>query len=289
MAEQRSPAGVVACGVLFLAVCGCSGEPPNVATGPDAAEIHFAREGSGDPAILFVHGWANDRTVWDEQVDHFANRYQVVAVDLPGFGESTASRSDWSMRMFGEDVVTVIRALELERVVLVGFSMGSAVVIEAANRIPERVAGVVIVDHLHDVEARYPPEMLDAIESTMMDLVRNPAPDKFGSFIRHDVEESYDRVLAMIEGGPRPGWRESLREAIRWTNEDSRDALERLTVPVVAINSDQEPTDVEAFRRYVPSFQARIIPNVGHVVMWDATEAFNRLLEETIHAFSSEQ
>ena len=56
-------------------------------------------------------------------------------------------------------------------------------------------------------------------------------------------------------------------------------------MPVVSINSDIEPTNVEAFRKYVPTYKARIITGVGHVLMWDAPEEFNRLLEESIQEF----
>jgi pimeloyl-ACP methyl ester carboxylesterase len=46
-----------------------------------------------------------------------------------------------------------------------------------------------------------------------------------------------------------------------------------------------EPTNVEAFKKYVPSFQVKIIPDVAHLVMWDNPEEFNRLLEESIQEF----
>ncbi len=56
----------------------------------------------------------------------------------------------------------------------------------------------------------------------------------------------------------------------------------QLEVPVIAINAAFRPTKVDVFRKYVPSFRARIISNSGHLVMWDSPEEFNRLLEEGI-------
>jgi pimeloyl-ACP methyl ester carboxylesterase len=53
-------------------------------------------------------------------------------------------------------------------------------------------------------------------------------------------------------------------------------------VPIVAINSDEDPTNVPAFRKYIPSYNVRILPGVKHVLMWEAPEKFNRLLEESI-------
>jgi len=57
--------------------------------------------------------------------------------------------------------------------------------------------------------------------------------------------------------------------------------------PVISINAAQTPTKIEAFKKYVPSYKAKIIEDSGHVVMWDAPDEFNRLLEESIHEFIS--
>jgi len=57
---------------------------------------------------------------------------------------------------------------------------------------------------------------------------------------------------------------------------------------VTAVNSDMEPTNVEAFKKYVPSFEAKIIPGVGHLLFWENSGEFNRLPEESIQEFLQE-
>jgi len=89
----------------------------------------------------------------------------------------------------------------------------------------------------------------------------------------------------MINDVPKIGWRESLNDIFRWINDDCVKSLNKIQAPIIAINSDQKPTNVEAFRKYVPLFKAKIIPDVGHIVFWDATEEFNRLLEESFQEF----
>ena len=61
--------------------------------------------------------------------------------------------------------------------------------------------------------------------------------------------------------------------------------LKKVTAPIISINSDQYPTNVEAFRKYIPSFKVKIIPDVNHTVFWEAPKEFNRLLEESINEF----
>lgn len=111
---------------LSLTVFGYSNDAGDVVTASDGVEIHFDRQGEGKPALILVHGWANDRTIWDTQVAHFSQKYEVINLDLPGFGESGNKREKFTIESFGDDVATVIQQLGLEQAVLVGFSMGGA-------------------------------------------------------------------------------------------------------------------------------------------------------------------
>ena len=274
--------------LFVLAFYGCSNGVENVALSSDGVEISFLNQGKGNPAILFVHGWSNNNTIWEYQIAHFSEKYKVVAVDLPGFGASGTNRSEWTMSSYGDDISAVIKKLRLKEVVLVGFSMGAPVVVEAAVMNPDVVKGVVIVDDMHNVNMEYTPEIVAYMEGMMMDVVKNPAVEKLGYFFRTNVEENYQKVLAMVADSPMIGWNESLLDLFRWTNEDCKVLLAKVKAPIVAINSGQEPTDVDAFKAYVPTFKAKIIPDVGHVVMWDARDEFNRLLEETIQEFLME-
>lgn len=271
--------------LVILFISGCTNEADQVAVSSDGVEISFHKQGKGEPALIFIHGWSNNKSIWDAQVSHFSEKYKVVTVDLAGFGESGNNRSEWTMSAFGEDVTAVIQKLKLKKVVLVGFSMGAPVVIETANMVPALVSGVVLVDDLKNVEMRYSPEVISYMDSMMMDVVTSPSIEKLGYFFRNNIEESYERVVSMLGDNPKIGWRESLHDYMRWYNEDCAESLSQIQGPVNAINTDQEPTNVEAFRQYVPTFQAKIIPNVGHVLMWDATDEFNRLLEESIQEF----
>jgi pimeloyl-ACP methyl ester carboxylesterase len=262
---------------------GCTSDPPISATSFDGVEISFSNQGSGEPAIILVHGWGNDNSIWVDQVGHFSEKYQVIAIELAGYGKSGNARTEWTMSSFGEDVAAVVRTLDLQQVVLVGFSMGGAVVVEASRIIPEEVAGIVLVDNLHNPEEQYPPPVIHFIDSVYMDLINNPTLEKLvgmGFFV-NNTEQSFERVKGMGKMD-KTGWRESLLELLRWSNEDCTEALTSVKVPVIAINADYQPTEVEIFRKYVPGFEAKIISGTGHLVMWDAKDEFNRLLEESI-------
>jgi pimeloyl-ACP methyl ester carboxylesterase len=152
---------------------------------------------------------------------------------------------------------------------------------------PDRVKGVVLVEALKDVDMKLPEEAMSRTDSVFMDIVTMPTVEKLTPFFfRNNVDASFQRILTMLEGGPRRGWKESLEATMRWSNEDCAAAIQDVKAPIVAINSDQTPTNEEAFRRYAPSFELKRIAGVGHVVMWDASDEFDRLLAESVTTFS---
>jgi pimeloyl-ACP methyl ester carboxylesterase len=278
---------LLGCGLILfvLIICGCTGESDDVVISSDGVEISYDLQGEGEQALVFIHGWSNNRSIWDEQVSRFSGKYKVLTLDLPGFGQSGNNRQKWTMAAFGEDVATVVNKLELDQVVLIGFSMGGPVVVEAARIMPDHVVGLVLVDELHNVEMKYSPEVIEYMDSVFMDVVTAPTLEKTKAFVKRNFEVSFERLHAMVKDNPKIGWRESFKDYFRWLNEDCVESLKKIQAPIISINSDQTPTNVEAFVKYVPSFKVRIIPDVGHVVMWDAPEEFNRLLEDSIQEF----
>lgn len=273
--------------LLLVTFTDCSKEPVTSIQSFDGNTVSFDNIGKGDPSIIFIHGWANNRGIWEAQVAHFSEKYLVIAVDLPGFGESGNNRSEWTMENFGKDIAEIIKQLKLGDAVVVGFSMGAPVAIEAAKQMPDNIEGVVLVDDIQQIEMQIPPPIAHFMDSMMMDLINHPTKEKLvgGGFFKHNIDKSTERVMHMLEGGSKVGWQESLSGYIDWSNNNCTKSVRAVKAPIIAINSDMRPTNVEAFRKYAPTFKANIVKDVGHVIMWDNTDQFNLLLEESIQEF----
>ena len=269
---------------LVVSISGCAEHEQQAIKAADGVSISYERHEGGSPTVIFIHGWGNDRSVWKNQLDYFSSQFDVIGIDLPGFGLSGDGRQAPTIESFGNDINAVIQSLKLEKVVLVGFSMGALVAIDAAGRHPDKVIGVILVDQLHDVEATIPADALPGIVDFYMGLIANPTREALltNGFYKNDTDESFAGVVAMLEQGARPGWRDSLVDALTWLNDDCTTAVARVAAQIIAINSDLKPTKVDVFRKYAPSFEAKIIPNTGHLVMWDAPDEFNEYLEESI-------
>src|ERR687887_648608 len=108
--------------------------------------MHFVRAGRGAPALVFVHGFACSHEDWQAQIEHFQRAHEVVACDLRGHGRTPGRPHECSIEHYGGDVAALVNNLELARTVLIGHSMGCRVVLEAARLIPDKIAGLVLVD-----------------------------------------------------------------------------------------------------------------------------------------------
>jgi pimeloyl-ACP methyl ester carboxylesterase len=253
------------------------------AFGKDAIPIAYEAKGTGAPTLVFVHGWSCDRRYWRGQVDHFAARRQVVAIDLAGHGDSGAGRSAWTMAAFGDDVIAVVNRLELREVVLIGHSMGGDVIVEAALNLSDRVIGLVWVDTYTDLDH---PLDLDEIErfagpfredfvSTTRDFVRR-------LFLADSDPELVEWVAADMSAAPPEIAIDALPRAIG-NIRAMPGLLERMSAPIVAINPDHRPTDIESLRRH--GVTTRLMSGVAHFLMLEDPSGFNRLLEEVVNGF----
>jgi 3-oxoadipate enol-lactonase len=97
------------------------------------------------PAILFIHGYPLDRSIWAPQVEAL-DGWCRIAPDLRGLGESDAPDLGYAMATYAEDLVALLDALGVDRTVVCGLSMGGYVAFELLRRWPGRVRGLILVD-----------------------------------------------------------------------------------------------------------------------------------------------
>jgi pimeloyl-ACP methyl ester carboxylesterase len=264
-----------------------AGPREGTAASADGVPIHYRVTGSGEPTLVFVHGWCCDGTYWDDVVAHFSPRHRIVTVDLAGHGQSGLDRQQWSMAAFGADVRAVVEKLDLDDVVLIGHSMGGAVIVEATLAMPERVRGLVGVDNFQKATIEMPPQMVEQF----MAQYRQDFAGTAKPFVRNMFAATADSALVervaddMAEGPPAVGIG-ALGAFLDWFGGDSAEALAKLQVPLHCINSDKLPTDTEAMAKLVSDYKLRLMPGCGHFLWLEDPANFNRLLEETLSDFA---
>jgi pimeloyl-ACP methyl ester carboxylesterase len=277
---RRPPLTVLA---LLVVLAGSrTGASPTVATAtaPDGVRIAYATDGTRRPALVFVHGWSCDRRYWSLQLQGFLKYYQVVGLDLAGHGESGSNRQQWTMAAFGGDVAAVVETLKLDKVVLIGHSMGGDVIAEAARRLKGRVAGLIWVDTYKRLGT---PRTDDELAAIMRPFRANFA-ETTKQFVRGMFLPAADPALvAMVvddmSSAPAEVGIGALESALRYDRE-MPSALAELKLPVIAINPEAPATDVASMSKH--GVEVIVMSDVGHFPMLEAPDRFNRLLRTAV-------
>ena len=107
-------------------------------------DIAYRRSGAG-PAVLLVHGITNDSQSWEPVLRRLAREHDVIAPDLPGHGDSARQRGDHSLGAHASILRDLVHAVGIERVTLVGHSLGGGVAMQFAYQFPGMVERLALV------------------------------------------------------------------------------------------------------------------------------------------------
>ena len=232
-------------------------------------DIHSTVQGQGK-TIVFVHGWTCDETSWAAQVAALDDDYRVVTLDLPGHGKSDApGQADFSMDLFAQAVEAVRAEVGADKIVLVGHSMGAAVIREYALDYPEHVAGLVAVDGPLDMRplANFPgfgPLTREA-RATMIE----------GMFVPSTSPELRAQILAMMLGAPDA----TATGAMRAMFDPKNQSDEKIMAPALSIfaGNSNFATDQSA-REMLPNWSSEQFAGTGHFLMMEQPDRFNAAL-----------
>lgn len=115
--------------------------------------IAYARKGAGPP-VLFLHNGGTSHHIWQPVMARMQHRFDVIAVDLLGYGASSKPGHSYTMDVYVEMVRTLLDTLELDQVHIVGNCMGSAIAAHVARAHPVRVRSLVLVNPLTEATFR---------------------------------------------------------------------------------------------------------------------------------------
>jgi len=252
-------------------------------------ETAFTDEGSG-PAVLLLHGYPFNRTMWREQIEALQSRYRVVAPDLRGLGESKAAGVIAPMEQMAADVAVLLDQLRLERVVVCGLSMGGYVAFDFFHSFPDRVSGLVLAgtrapaDNDHERQARER-QAARILGQGMRGIADETLPKLLARETLERRPEVADRVREMIEGtSPHAAAAAQLGMAAR---RDYSQDLPSINVPVLIVVGREDTirpvSDAEFMHQHLRDSRLEIIENASHISNLDQPEKFNRILREFLN------
>ena len=249
-------------------------------------ELRYVEQGRG-PAVLLLHGFPLDGTMWEEQVDVLAGRFRVIVPDLRGHGRSPAPPGPYTMDQHVADVAALLDRLGIERAALVGLSMGGYITLNFVAAHPGRVWAVVLADTRAPGDA----EETKRTRAEQARLVRSGG-------LEHFIEMQIPRMIGPLNLARRPEVADRYREIVRRARPESIAAaldglaarpsmtatLERISQPTLVIVGSEDaatpPADARQLADLIPGARLEIIEGAGHMSNWEAPARFNQVLVE---------
>jgi len=257
---------------------------PRIVLSKDGVPISYEVFGSGEPTLVFVHGWSCDARYWRNQTEYFSRNHRVVMVDLAGHGRSGLGRAQYTMSSFGEDVRAVVEATGCRQVILIGHSMGGAVIAEATRLMPDRVIGLIGIDTLENIEYPMTREEVKKMVAPLEQDFRTGSRQFVAQMIYPDTDVLLrEWILADISSAPSDVALSAMNEMMnQYVTGEAAGIFENIRVPVVTVNGDLWPINFEANRRHMVSFEAIVLKGADHFLMMDRPATFNPALEKAI-------
>lgn len=260
----------------------------------DGLAVHYRDGGAGDQAVVFIHGFPFDSSMWEPQIPVvLAAGRRAVVPDLPGFGESDVpeERSAYSVDRYADVVAALISDLGLGHVVVVGLSMGGYIALALARRHPDVLAGLVLADTRADPDTpegrqtRTDNQTVVQEKGDVMPLV-DGLLERVLSEAAPCHAEARLRLSGVMQATAPAGWIGAL-EAMK-NRRDSTDVLPTISVPTLVVVGESDalvPLDVaERMAAAIPGARLEVVPGAGHVANLENPAVFNGALAEFLAA-----
>lgn len=258
----------------------------------NGAKLYYEVRGEGHPLVL-AHAGIADSRMWDDQMDAFSQRYQVIRYDFRGCGQSEIPPEPYSLN---EDLYGLLRALGVSRAHLIGVSMSGAMVVDFTLTHPEMVTALIPVAsglsgfglELSDLppeeaaleeEAEAAAEAGDFARANDLEVhiwVDGPrrTPDQVNPTVRERVREMNGLIYSR--------WEEQKRATHRRMEPPAAGRLAEIHAPTLVIVGDQDLTEVQlttdALAAGIPGARKAVIPNAAHVPNMERPDEFNRIV-----------
>jgi pimeloyl-ACP methyl ester carboxylesterase len=261
--------------------------------GPD--RLSYFELGTGGVPALFVHGLGGNSTAWLENLTAVARERRVIAVDLPGFGNSPPTSDGISIPGFSRTLQRFCEHLGLDEVVLVGSSLGGWVCADLTLRDPDRVQALVLTDAAGIFPTRA--ERFKAVSMMRGAELGAPLAPRFRQAVasrrrlrawslKYSIADpsrlAPDLVYMALPTQPDPGFSPAFTACRRSWSDAWCDQLTEIDCPTMIVWGERDALlplrHAREWARRIVGSELHVIPEAGHLPMIERPDLYNELL-----------
>ncbi|HWI09467.1 MAG TPA: alpha/beta fold hydrolase [Solirubrobacteraceae bacterium] len=249
---------------------------------------------SAEEPLIFIHGLSGCWQNWLEQIPHFARDRRVIAVDLPGFGQSEMPAEEISISGYADAIDALMGELGVDTAQIVGNSMGGFIGAELAIQHPARVERLVLVAaaglSIESIRTERTTGLRHRAENIAFFTLGNIASRSHQVALRPRLRHALLLLVAahpaklpgplaaqQVLGSGKPGFSDALEAMCRYP---LRDRLEKISCPTLIIWGDKDRLvplkDASIFERLISDSRKIVYEDTGHVTMMERPARFNR-------------
>ncbi|MDE6520567.1 MAG: alpha/beta hydrolase [Ruminococcus sp.] len=241
-------------------------------------KINYEQKGEGD-LIVLLHGWGSNIKLFANLIDLLSKKYMVVAMDMPGFGESAEPPSAWCVDDYVNFVIDFLKDYSTDKVMLLGHSFGGRVIIKLNSRknLPLKITKVILVDSAGILPPKsnkksfrtYYYKAGKAVLST--GIAKKIAPDALENFRKKMGSADYAAASPLMR-----------QVLVKVVNEDLEPLLPNIKCPTLlvwGVNDTATPlSDGEKMEKLIPDAGLVKLENAGHYSFLEQQFTFNRVM-----------
>lgn len=235
------------------------------------ANICYQIYGKGPKALVFVHGWTCDSTLWRFQAPLFQD-YCSILIDLPGHGKSDAPSWDYTMQLFAHAVKQVVDHEGVEAAILIGHSLGGPISTMFLRMFPDSVLAIIYVDSFFNLpEYYFTSQQRKELAGTLSDEV------KFETLIRTitgrwATDEQKSEIMKVMKRADK-----HVRVNVRTTENqpDAMSADEVYNIPAVLLVTPRYADIDKAWLYHLPRLETMLWEDHGHWPFMEDATRFN--------------
>jgi pimeloyl-ACP methyl ester carboxylesterase len=243
-------------------------------------KVHYKSLGEGDTAVVFVHGWCCDHSVWRDQAAGLSGKARMLFIDLPGYGKSDKPKADCTMDVFARGIDAALRDAGVEHAVLVGHSMGTPVVRQFYRLFPGKTKALVFVDGALRPFTKDPAEAEKFMSMFKEDTFKETAPRFLSGMLTPATPKAARARIERLVAGTDP---KVAISSMRGMLDPKMWKDDPVKVPALALMAKSPfwTDDYKAFvKKLVPGLDYREFDGVGHFLFMERPKEFNAALAE---------